>query len=309
MLTKVTNDMLIRNTYLNLNRSAERLQTLHEQLASGKRINRFSDDPNAARKVLFLHAQSKRLDQFYTNTQEAKEALTFSFTVLTDVADILSQVKDLNLQAADGSISQRERTILAIEVNELLESLLTSSNSTRFGKYLFSGTETTTIPFEATRSATDNKITDIEYKGNREAIKYQIGPGIDIQVNRSGEEAFQDNNIFSNLITLRDALENSSGLPLDQQMQELSNQIGVVDNMHTSILGETAALAGKAKRLEVTENRLRDAKLSVETLRTELEDADITDLILKLKNEENLFQTALASGARVIQPTLLDFLR
>ena len=79
--------------------------------------------------------------------------------------------------------------------------------------------------------------------------------------------------------------------------------------MHTSILGETAALAGKTKRLNVTENRLRDAKLSVETLRTELEDADTTDLILKLKNEENLFQTALAAGARVIQPSLLDFLR
>lgn len=307
MPTKVTQDMLLRNTYLNLQRSANRLQTLQEQLSSGKRINRFSDDPNDARKTLFLHSELKRIEQFSTNVQEAKDALTFSSAVFNDIADILSQIKDLTLEASDGSITQQERSSIAVEVNELLESLLASSNSTRLGKYMFSGTETDTQPFEAVRSA-DGKITDVQYKGNRDAIKYQIGPGINTQVNRTGDEIFLDNNIFSNLIELRDTLENKNNLPQGEQMQAISNQIGLIDNMYTNILSESAALGGKTNRLELTENRLKDAQLAVETLRSGFEDADITEVVLKLKQEENIFQAALASGARVIQPSLLDFL-
>ncbi|HHT9127092.1 MAG TPA: flagellar hook-associated protein FlgL [Candidatus Brocadiia bacterium] len=308
MPTKVTQDMLIRNTYFNLQRSADRLQMLQEQLSSGKRINRFSDDPNGARKALFLHSESKQLEQFSANVQEAKDALTFSSSVLDDIAGTLSRIKDLSLQASDGSLTQKERSAIAVEVNELLESLLTSSNSTRLGKYIFSGTETDTQAFEATRSA-DGKITDMQYKGNREAIKYQIGPGINTQVNRTGDEIFLDNNIFSSLITLRDTLENKNNLSQHEQIQEISNQTSSIDNMHANILNESATLGGKTKRLELTENRLRDAQLAVESLRSDFEDADTTDVVLKLKNEENLFQAALASGARVIQPSLLDFLR
>ncbi len=307
MLNKVTQDILIRNTYLNLQRSANRLQTLQEQLSSGKRVNRFSDDPNSARKILSLHSESKQLEQFSANVQEAKEALTSSSSVLNSITDILARAKDLSLRASDGSMSQNERSTIAIEINELLENILTDSNSTRLGKYIFSGTETNTRPFEAVRS-NDGKITDVQYKGNREAIKYQIGPGINIQVNRTGDEILMDNNIFSNLVALRDTLENINNLPQGDQAQAISNQMGLVGDMHTSILSETAALGGKTKRLELTENKLRDAQLSVESLRTDFEDADMVDVILKLKNEENLFQASLASGAMIIQPTLLDFL-
>ncbi len=307
MPSKVTQDTLIRNTYLNLQRSAERLQTLQEQLSSGKRINRFSDDPSGARKTLFLHSESKQLEQFSANVREAKEALTFSSSVLDDIAGAISRIKDLGLQASDSSITQKERSTIAVEVNELLESLLASSNSTRLGKYIFSGTETDTRAFDAVRSA-DGKITDVQYKGNREAIKYQIGPGINTQVNRTGDEIFQDNNIFSNLIALRDTLENKNNLPQHEQIQAISNQTGLVENMHTNILNEAATLGGKTRRLELTENRLRDAQLAVESLRSDFEDTDTTDVVLKLKNEENLFQAALSSGARVIQPSLLDFL-
>lgn len=308
MPSKITQDALIRNTYLNLNRSAERLQMLQEQLSSGKRINRFSDDPNDARKTLSLHTESKQLEQFSANVLEAKETLTFSSSVLNDIADTLSRIKDLSLQASDGAITQKERSAIAVEVNELLENLLTSSNSTRLGKYIFSGTETNIAPFEAVRS-TDGKITDVQYKGNREAIKYPIGPGINIQVNRTGDEIFLDNNIFSKLIALRDTLENKNNLPQDEQIQAISNQTGLIDNIHTNILNEAATLGGKIRRLELTENRLRDAQLAVESLRSNFEDTDTTDIVLKLKNEENLFQATLASGARVIQPSLLDFLR
>ncbi|MGR3309704.1 MAG: flagellar hook-associated protein FlgL [Candidatus Brocadiales bacterium] len=308
MLNRVTQDILIRNTYLNLQRSTNRLQTLQEQLSSGKRVNRFSDDPNSARKILFLHSESKQLEQFSANVQEAKQALTSSSSVLNSITDILAQAKDLSLRASDGSMTQNERSIIAIEINELLENLLTDSNSTRLGKYIYSGTETDTQPFGAVRS-NDGKITDVQYKGNREAIKYQIGPGINIQVNRTGDEIFMDNNVFSNLIALRDTLENKNNLPQNDQIQAISNQIGLVGDIYTNILSETASLGGKTKRLELTENKLRDAQLSVELLRTDFEDADMIDVILKLKNEENLFQAALASGARIIQPTLLDFLR
>lgn len=308
MPSKVTQDILIRNTYLNLQRSADRLQMLQEQLSSGKRINRFSDDPNDARKVLYLHSESKQLEQFSGNVREAKDALIFSSAVLEDIAATLSRIKDLSLQASDGSVTQKERSALATEVNELIENLLASSNSTRLGKYIFSGTETDTRAFEADRS-TDGKITDVQYKGNREAIKYQIGPGINIQVNRTGDEIFLDKNIFSNLIALRDTIENKNNLPQQEQIQAISNQLDLIDNMHENILNEAATLGGKTKRLELTGNRLRDAQLAVESLRSDFEDTDTTDIVLKLKNEENLFQAALASGARVIQPSLLDFLR
>jgi flagellar hook-associated protein 3 FlgL len=279
------------------------MQEIQEKLSSGKQINRPSDDPSGTRKVLGLKTEEIQFQQYLDNTEAAKEQINYTFNTLENIQEILAQVKELTLQASNDTLGQSERRIIAGELNELLESVLQFSNMDNDGQYIFAGTKTSTIPFLATRDS-NGKITSVSYAGNNEEIKYQVGPNTYIQVNIPGGTFFQNNGVFSTLISLRDALE--TGTFDSSAFLELRNTL---DTTMDTLLSETTRFGAKASRLEITARSLENSRIALKELISYTEDADIASLIMDLKHQENILQSSLETGARVIQPTLLDFLR
>lgn len=303
MSFRIAQESINRTTLSNINLNFKKLLEIQEKLSSGKQINRPSDDPSGTRKVLGLKTEEIQFQQYSDNTAAAKEQINYTFNTLENIQEILAQVKELTMQATNDTLGQSERRIIAGELNELLESVLQFSNMDNDGQYIFSGTKTTTIPFSATRDST-GKISSISYVGNNEEIKYQVGPNTYIQVNIPGGTFFQNNGIFSTLISLRDALESST---FDSSaFLDLRNTL---DTTMDTLLSETTKLGAKASRLEMTAQSLENSRIALKELIAYTEDADIASLIMDLKHQENVLQSSLEIGARIIQPTLLDFLR
>jgi flagellar hook-associated protein 3 FlgL len=276
------------------------MQKLQEQIATGKKIIRPSDDPDGARKVLNFRSENLKLEQFSKNVQTSKQSIQYSESILQNTADSINRVQELIIQGVNPTTSQGVRDVVAKEINGMLETVLSNANSQRLGRYIFAGTETSTMPFETTRNAM-GEITAVTYMGNREKIEYSVGPGMKVQVNHTGAEVFMDSKIFTRLIEIRDNLVNGA---IEFAREGLDDIVVVQEGIMDSIVKAGAT----ASNLEFTDNRIKDAKISFAAALSEVEGADIAELVLKLKEQENIFQAALASGVIVFQTSILDYI-
>jgi len=300
---RVTQESLNRTALSNINLNYKKMQEIQEKLSSGKQINRPSDDPSGARKVLGLRAEELQVQQFLDNTETAKEQINYTSNTLESIQELFLKIKNLAIQAGNDTLGQSDRNIIANELDELLESVLQNANTDNNGRYIFSGTKTLTSAFTATRDSNGN-ISSVSYNGNNEEIKYQIGPDTFIQVNLPGGKLFQDNKAFSTLVSLRDSLKASTFDPT-----AFSNLRNTLDTATNALSTEITRFGAKANRLEMTTNSLGNSQTALKELISYTEDADIASLIMDLKHQENVLQSSLKTGAMVIQPTLLDFLR
>jgi len=300
---RIAQESLNRTALSNINLNYKKIQETQEKLSSGKRINRPSDDPSGTRKVLGLKAEEFQVQQFLDNTETAKEQINFTSNTLESIQDIFSKIKELTIQASNDTLGQSERKIISGELDELLESVLQNANTDNNGRYIFSGTQTLTSAFTATRDSNGN-ISSVSYNGNNEEIKYQIGPNTFMQINLPGGKLFQDNKAFSTLISLRDSLNASTF-----DSTAFSNLRTTMDTATDAISTEITKFGAKANRLEMTTNSLENSQTALKELISYTEDADIASLIMNLKHQENVLQSSLETGAMVIQSTLLDFLR
>ncbi len=279
------------------------MQETQEKLSSGKQINRPSDDPSGTRKVLGLRTEDLQIQQFLDNTATAKELINVTSSTLESTQELFAKIKELTIQANSDTLGQSERATIANELDELTESVLHYANTENNGRYIFSGTKTLTAAFTATRDSSGN-ILSVSYNGNNEEIKYQIGPNSFIQVNLPGGKLFQDNKIFSTLVSLRDALKATTF-----DSSAFSNLRNTLETSTNALSAEITKNGAKANRLDLTTYSLESSQTALKELIANTEDADVASLIMDLKHQESVLQSSLKTGAMVIQQTLLDFLR
>ena len=300
MTTRVNLETIINSTIFNVQRSLSKLSKLQEQISTGKKVNRPSDAPAGARLILSIRSETFRLDQYASNVQAATQSLNFNASTLESTANVLQRIQELTMQGVNATTDSDGRKIIAFEINQLVESILQSANSTRSGRYVFAGTATKTVPFEATRNS-NGDISAVTYKGNREKIEYPVGAGATVQVNQTGNEIFISNKLFSSIINIRDSFASGSATAAQNELDNLNNA-------HTSILNAIAKAGGVANTLELTGNRITDIKLSLNEMLATTESGDIVELVLKLKEQENIYQASLASGSIIFNTSILNYL-
>lgn len=300
---RITQESLHRTALSNINLNYKKIQETQEKLSSGKQINRPSDDPSGTRKVLGLKTEEYQVQQFLDNTEVAKEQINFTSNTMESIQGIFAKINELTIQASSDTLGQSERNAIANELDELLESALQNVNTDNNGRYIFSGTKTHISAFTATWNSNGN-ISSVSYNGNNEEIKYQVGPNTFIQVNIPGGKLFQDNKVFSTLISLRDSLKASTF-----DSTAFSNLRNTFDTATNALSTEITKFGAKANRLEMTTNSLENSQTALKELISDTEDADMASLIVDLQHQENVLQSSLKTNAMVIQQTLLDFLR
>ncbi|MBT6051553.1 MAG: flagellar hook-associated protein FlgL [Candidatus Scalindua sp.] len=300
MATRVNLETFISSTLANVQKSTSNMSRLQEQISTGKKVNRASDDPAGARKILSLRSEDLRLDQYASNIQTATQSLDFNAAALSNTSDIVQRITELTMQGVSGATDQSGRTIIANEINQLLETIMQSANSQRLGRYTFAGTETTTEPFVATRNASGN-ISSVAYKGNRETIQYNVGPNTNTTVNLTGDEVFMQTRLFDTIVKIRENL-------LDGAITFATNELTNLDNGAQNILNSIAKAGGISSTLELTGNRIDDTKLSLQEVLASAESADIAELVLKLTEQQSIFEASLSSGSYIFKTSILNYI-
>jgi len=300
MATRVNLETFISTTLANVQKSTANMSSLQEKISTGKKVNRASDDPAGARKILSLRSEDLRLDQYASNIQTATQSLDFSAAALQNTSDIVQKITELTMQGVSDSTDQSGRTIIANEINQLLETIMQSANAERLGRYTFAGTETTTIPFVASRDSNGN-ISSVTYNGNRENVEYNVGPNTNTIVNLTGDEVFMQSRVFSTIVNIRDNLADGA---VTFARDELDN----LDVASKQILNSIAKAGGISSTLELTGNRVADTKLSLQEVLASAESADVAELVLKLTEQQSIFEASLSSGSYIFKTSILNYL-
>ncbi|NLX87380.1 MAG: flagellar hook-associated protein FlgL [Clostridiales bacterium] len=295
---RVTNNMLISNMMRNLNSSLKRMQRVHNQMSSGKRFSMPSEDPVGVARSLKLRADINENRQFKKNAEDALSWLETTETALMQIKEVLQRARELAVQGANGVLSPEDCQKIAEEVVQLRDQLVSIGNSTYAGKHIFAGYKTNQAPVGL------NPDGSLNYAGDLGQIMYQVGVSDILQGNMTAREIFEPGgkDLFADMQDFIDALNiGDSGT--------VGGIIGDIDVHMENILAKVAEAGAKVNRMKLVVNRLEDDYLNFNKLLSQNEDADMAEVITRLKSEENVYMAALAGGARIIQPTLVDFLR
>jgi flagellar hook-associated protein 3 len=174
-----------------LNRHTAAITSLQEQASTGNRVNRASDDPSSAYRILGLNSESRSLANYIDTITTLADTLEMSTTVIESMYDQLSDVETALTQITGGVYDQGGREEIADEIDNILEQLFSLANTEVSGRYLFGGSNTTTAPYVATRDA--GAITSVTYQGSHESLTIDVADGLATETNVVGDDLFRMN--------------------------------------------------------------------------------------------------------------------
>ncbi len=302
---RVTPGMLIDRVLTNLNYQQRQLLRLQEQLSTGQRVNRPSDDPMATRRAVAARAVMAQDEQYLTNISTISPYLLETETAVQTVENLRQRAYELTLQGSNNTNGQTQRDQIAIEINSILEDVLSQANHITNGRYIFGGSRTMNVPFVATRNA-NGEITAVAYQGNAEKFKIEVSAGVQVEVNEIGSEVFQQTtgnsvDIFQTQINIRDALRVGNNAGVAAGLQDITD---AQDQLMVSV----ARQGTTQTRINQLDANLRDISEQQLKVISDNVDADFADVIVNLNAQSNAFQASLNAASRIIQPSLLDFL-
>lgn len=307
---RITNNMLINNMMNNISNNLVRMDKYQDQMSTGKKIRVPSDDPVVAARALKLRTDVSEVEQYKRNIKDAQSWLDITETALGSLGDVLQRARELAVEGANGTNTPEDTQKIAAEAKQLKDQLIHIANTAYAGRYIFSGFKTDQKGIVDTPEDTNYGLFGIDI-GNGKNINYEIGIGDSITVNVLGGDLFNGGNqavagsegkmiqTFSKFIAFLEVGDTGG----------ISGLLSEFDTDMNNLLRVRADVGARQNRLELTANRLDSDTINFTKLMSENEDADVAETIMNLQNEENVYRASLAAGARIIQPTLVDFLR
>lgn len=296
MTARITQGMLNQRLLYDLHNVTSQLQTSEQQLSSGYKLNQPSDDPYGASQALKLRADLASNQQYQSNVQDANSWQNVADTALGDIGDSIQRARDLVLQGANGSNAATDRQAIVTELNQLIDSIKTDANTQYAGRFIFSGTKTNSQPYQLG--------SNDAYSGNTAMITREIGVGVQVTINQPGSTIIGDDT-SGLLATLR-------GIVTDLQSGNTNalstTDLNALDSANDQLLNARAQVGALSDRLTTASNRLQSTEQSTTQLLSNVQDADMTQVMVNFSTQQAAYQAALRAGAQIIQPSLMDFL-
>jgi flagellar hook-associated protein 3 FlgL len=294
VMIRVTQNMVTNRSLTSLQAGLDRLAQTQEKLSTGKNLNRPSDSPTDATTSMKIRVQLAETQQHVRNAQNGLGWLDVTDTTLSGMADNLRRVSELALQGANASITGTTSAALATEVAQIREGLLAQANTTYLDRPIFGGVTAGTQAFDASGA----------YVGADAPVQRSVADGVKVRIDVSGTTVVGPNgdNLFDDLAALESALRlgDKAGIQAG---------IAAVTERQRAVSDAQAAVGASYNRVDAAERKGQDALVTLRSALSEVEDTDLPKAMVDLQMHEVAYQAALASTARVMQPSLVDFLR
>lgn len=292
---RVTQRMLTQGSLASVQGGLSRLARVQEQLTTGRVLNRPSDNPTDATAAMRVRTAIGDQEQYARNAQDGLGWLTQIDAALGDATDTVRSARDLALAGANsGALNQVARDALATEVDVLRQGLVGLANATYLDRPVFGGV-----------TSGDRAYDDAgNYVGHAGDVTRRIADGVSVKVDVDGVAAFGDGatSVFAELDALSAALRANNGAGISTAIEALTRRIDTVVSART-------AAGATYERVDRAILGATDAKLALSNNLSVLENADLAQSTVELQLAEVAYQASLAATSRVLQPSLVDFLR
>ncbi|MCE7792722.1 flagellar hook-associated protein FlgL [Salipaludibacillus sp. CUR1] len=291
---RVTQSMIANSSLNHLSNSYQQLKKYQDQLSTGKKISRASEDPVIAMNGMRYRTQAAETSQFKRNLSEVYNWMDTADSALDKTTNTLHRLRELTVQASNDTYEAGQRANIANEVRQLKEHLESLANTQANNKFIFNGTNTTNKPVNLEAG---------EFSTNTENVEVELLKGVKIPVNIRPQNVFSED-LFNDIQALEDMLEDPNTTAAD-----LSGMLNTIDTHINNSVDERAELGARVNRIEMIDDRIQEQEVIAKRILSDNEDADIEKVITGLMMQENVHRAALSSSGRIIQPTLMDFLR
>ena len=297
MSLRVTQHAIAYGATANLQETLARSQRTQEKLTSGKEISRPSDSPSDVHTALEYRASIRRADQLVRNADDGLAMLGTADTALTDTSNLMRRARDLAVQGANSTLTAGGREAIAVEIDQLRQQAISLANTTYLGRPLFSGTASPAVGGDVAYAPAGT------YNGNAAAIMRTIAPNESVQVNLTGTDVYgpAGSDLFTTLGKLADDLRTNPAA--------VGTNIASIDTAFTRVTSALATVGARVNRVEAVRNQTATAQGQQTDRLNGIESIDIAKTIMDLQMQQTAYQAALAATAKVIQPSLMDFLR
>ena len=299
-MLRISTNFVTTTAIGDLQRLSDQQARLQQNIATGRRLIKPSDDPAAAGRVLDRQIEQERVGNYSTATAAAKSRSDAGLAGLTQLQKLVSRVDEV--AALAGGAGPQGMRAYGAEIGQLLEQAVNVANS-RFGTdYIFAGTAVTTKPFPAERAA-DGSITRVTYAGNDQDATIPMGDGRAIA---PAPGAATTNpamaELFNRLVSLRDALRSG-----DRDTVQSLNITFVQDE--DSLIDGIGTLAAVQTRIESNQAQLTARSNDLQRLISTDTDADLATSMVRLTETQTAYQAALSATANLFKSNLLDYLK
>lgn len=295
---RVTSSMMVNSTLRDLSYSLRNLQHTQTRLSTGKQLVRASDDPTAAANALTLRGQQARNTQRERSLLDAQGWLDTADATLSNGLDRLVRAKEIVVRAgSSGGLSDpTARDGMATEIRAIRDDLLALANTKYGGRSLFNGT----VSGDAYSAAG-------AYLGNAAKVMRDVAPSTNLQVNITGPDIFGTaGGAVGNMFEILDRLAGAIAAGDDATVAaEHLNLTSATERMSSA----TVDVGSRAARVYDIRARAEDDKLRLTTQLSEIEDVDVVEALVRSKAQEASYQAALQVTAKILPPSLLDYLR
>jgi flagellar hook-associated protein 3 FlgL len=293
MVNRVTSQTRMANSQFNLQTAAALLAKLQDTATSLKKITRPSDDPTGTADSMRVRAAQSQTAQFGRNADDGMGWLSTVDSTLSASTDIMHQVRDLTvLGANDGGLSPTAKEAIASALEGLRSDLLGTANTTYLGRTVFAGSSDAGVAFRP----------DLSYTGTGASVTRRIDDNATVRVDADGAAAYGtgSGSAFALIDTIVADLR--SGV-------NVGASLAAIDTRMTAMLNTQTAAGARQNQISAAKDAIVGKAGNLEVQRAGIEDADVGEIVIKLKQQEVTYQAALAVTARTLQPTLMDFLR
>ena len=294
-LTRVTQNMMSKGSVAAMQTSLARLAKVQEQLSTGRVLNRPSDSPTDTTSAMRIRSSITDTQQYGRNAEDGNGWLSTIDSALTSANDQVLRARDLALQGANqGSVGATAREALAAEVDQIRSGLVNTANSDYLGRPVFGGVTAGPSAYDASGA----------YVGVSGAVNRTIAEGTTLRVDVDGNAAFgpAGNSVFDHLTALSAALRSGN-------QAGISAGLSALEADRDRITTTQADVGSRQNRIESAIQTASDTQLRLRNSLAEVENTDLPKTIVDLQMQQVAYQASLGATARVMQPSLLDFLR
>lgn len=301
---RITNNTLTGNYLRNLTRNLKEMQKYQNQLSSGKEVNKPSDNPMLVSKIMNLDNTIRENEQFKKNIDDSLGWTQTADGSLSEVSATLLRARDLIVYGANGTLSDTDRLALKAEVDVLSEQLNQVLNTNFDGRFIFGGKETTKPPFQME----DGVMT---YMGSEDDLTRKIAPQVALTIMTNGSKitTLPPGNTAVNG-NLGELMSKVSAALESGDMTALSGDLlGDMDKHIDNVIRVRSKMGATHNRLEAAADRNSSENLNMTELLSKSEDIDLAEKMMQFSVMSTVYQASLATGAKILQPSLLDYIR
>jgi len=292
---RVSNSQIYNMANRYLEQTSTAYFNANEQVSSGKRINRPSDDPNGAGRVTRYRADLSRLAQYQENISHARTFLNQTESTLNLINSLRVSAKEIALQGANGNHSSTELDNMAQSIATIKSQLVSLANTQVGDEYIFGGYDVSSPPYDSSGN----------YSGDDGEIEIRIGKNSTIKLNFPGENvlgAAGGVDLFQTLTDLQTALSGND-------LSGIQTSIGNLDASEEQIMSAWSITGYRVNNLDGASNVLDQINLDTTELISDTEDVDMSQAMMNFSKQEVALQAVMASSAKILQTNLLNFLK